>query len=332
MVTAGVFLLIRCCPLLEMSNQALFFITIIGALTAFFAASVAVVQNDLKKVIAYSTCSQLGYRQVIFKRKGVKTMIGNKRSYFSKANATELLIDIMPEKSEYVKKFSHLNKEIKYNIKNEFKEKSVIYLWVNTLNNKTYVGRSINLPSRLDKYFNDKYLNDMSSKMPIFAALLKYGHASFDFYILEEHEGKLATDQLALREDYWVKKVNPSYNLAVILDTFVGENHPRFGMSVLQEVREKISATLTATLANKVFLQEETQNRRDGAPKKPVYCFNSETKVLEATFPGRRPMARELDINRNIVQSKVDTQSILICEYLGISRSWILRSTPIPPK
>ena len=48
MVTAGVFLLIRCCPLLEMSNQALFFITIIGALTAFFAASVAIVHNDSK--------------------------------------------------------------------------------------------------------------------------------------------------------------------------------------------------------------------------------------------------------------------------------------------
>lgn len=61
MVTAGVFLLLRSSPLLEMSNQALFFITIIGALTAFFAASVAVVQNDLKKVIAYSTASQLGY-------------------------------------------------------------------------------------------------------------------------------------------------------------------------------------------------------------------------------------------------------------------------------
>lgn len=61
MVTAGVFLLIRSSPLLEMSHQALFLITILGALTAFFAASIAVVQNDLKKVIAYSTASQLGY-------------------------------------------------------------------------------------------------------------------------------------------------------------------------------------------------------------------------------------------------------------------------------
>lgn len=61
MVTAGVFLLIRCGPLLEYSPKALTVIAIIGALTAFFAASVGLVQNDIKKVIAYSTCSQLGY-------------------------------------------------------------------------------------------------------------------------------------------------------------------------------------------------------------------------------------------------------------------------------
>ncbi len=61
MVTAGVFLLIRCSPLLEYTPTALTVITIIGTLTAFFAASVGLVQNDIKKVIAYSTCSQLGY-------------------------------------------------------------------------------------------------------------------------------------------------------------------------------------------------------------------------------------------------------------------------------
>lgn len=61
MVTAGVFLLIRCSPLLEFAPIALTVITIVGALTAFFAATVGVTQNDIKKVIAYSTCSQLGY-------------------------------------------------------------------------------------------------------------------------------------------------------------------------------------------------------------------------------------------------------------------------------
>ena len=61
MVTAGVFVILRSSPLLEYCDIGLFIIVIIGALTTFMAASIGVVQNDLKKVIAYSTCSQLGY-------------------------------------------------------------------------------------------------------------------------------------------------------------------------------------------------------------------------------------------------------------------------------
>jgi NADH-ubiquinone oxidoreductase chain 5 len=61
MVTAGVFLIIRCSPLMEYAPDILIFIIFIGALTAFFAATTGLFQNDLKKVIAYSTCSQLGY-------------------------------------------------------------------------------------------------------------------------------------------------------------------------------------------------------------------------------------------------------------------------------
>lgn len=61
MVTAGVFLIIRSGPLFEGSSLVLTVVTFIGALTAFFAATTGMVQNDLKKVIAYSTCSQLGY-------------------------------------------------------------------------------------------------------------------------------------------------------------------------------------------------------------------------------------------------------------------------------
>jgi len=61
MVTAGVFLIARCSPLFEYSPVALMVVTVFGAMTAFFAATTALVQNDLKRVIAYSTCSQLGY-------------------------------------------------------------------------------------------------------------------------------------------------------------------------------------------------------------------------------------------------------------------------------
>jgi NADH-ubiquinone oxidoreductase chain 5 len=61
MVTAGVFLLARTSPIFEYAPGALLIVTIVGSMTAFFAATTGLLQNDLKRVIAYSTCSQLGY-------------------------------------------------------------------------------------------------------------------------------------------------------------------------------------------------------------------------------------------------------------------------------
>jgi NADH-quinone oxidoreductase subunit L len=61
MVTAGVFMVARMSPLFDLAPVALSVVTIVGATTAFFAATVGLVQNDIKRVIAYSTCSQLGY-------------------------------------------------------------------------------------------------------------------------------------------------------------------------------------------------------------------------------------------------------------------------------
>jgi len=61
MVTAGVFMVARLSPIFEHAPNALQFVTLIGAMTAFFAATIGLVQNDIKRVIAYSTCSQLGY-------------------------------------------------------------------------------------------------------------------------------------------------------------------------------------------------------------------------------------------------------------------------------
>jgi len=61
MVTAGVFLIVRCSPLFEYAPNVLILVTFVGAITAFFAATSGAFQNDLKRVIAYSTCSQLGY-------------------------------------------------------------------------------------------------------------------------------------------------------------------------------------------------------------------------------------------------------------------------------
>ena len=61
MVTAGVFLIIRCSPIFEFSPEVLFIVVLLGSMTCFFAGTIGLVQNDAKKIIAYSTCSQLGY-------------------------------------------------------------------------------------------------------------------------------------------------------------------------------------------------------------------------------------------------------------------------------
>lgn len=61
MVTAGVFLLIRCSPILEYAPRVLVLIAVWGGITAFVSGTIGAVQNDIKKIIAYSTCSQLGY-------------------------------------------------------------------------------------------------------------------------------------------------------------------------------------------------------------------------------------------------------------------------------
>ena len=61
MVTAGVFMVARCAPLFSLSHTAMTVVAVTGAVTAFFAGTIGLVQNDIKRVIAYSTISQLGY-------------------------------------------------------------------------------------------------------------------------------------------------------------------------------------------------------------------------------------------------------------------------------
>jgi NADH-ubiquinone oxidoreductase chain 5 len=61
MVTAGIFLMIKCSCFYEYTNILMYLIIFIGSLTSFFSATVGLFQNDIKKIIAYSTCSQLGY-------------------------------------------------------------------------------------------------------------------------------------------------------------------------------------------------------------------------------------------------------------------------------
>jgi NADH-quinone oxidoreductase subunit L len=88
MVTAGVFMVARLSPLFELAPIALGFVAIIGATTAFFAATVGLVQTDIKRVVAYSTCSQLGY---MFAAEGVGAYSAGMFHLFTHASFKALL-------------------------------------------------------------------------------------------------------------------------------------------------------------------------------------------------------------------------------------------------
>lgn len=233
--------------------------------------------------------------------------------------------DIVPE--NHVEMFDNLTPEQKYIMKSKYKNKAVIYLWLNKLNGKCYIGSTVNLSSRLANYFDSYYLNNNKDKMAICAALLQYGYTNFNLYVLETFTELITRHQLLIREDYFVSLVKPSYNIAAILNTFVGENHPRFGKSVSQEVKDKISKTLTG----RKLSQEAIENHRKGAAayKKPVYCYNFFTKEFVADFESIRSMARSLDMGHISIQRKIGNNKPFNCVYKGVPQTWVLYLKPI---
>jgi NADH:ubiquinone oxidoreductase subunit 4 (subunit M) len=131
MVTAGVYLLIRLSPIFSITPITLTLVSIIGALTAFFAASSGLVQNDVKRVIAYSTSSQLGF---------IPTNILFSNSFnFNNSNNNKTNHDILP--INFIKKYTNITESEFYNIKTEYKNIPLIYAWYNTINGKLSVGK-----------------------------------------------------------------------------------------------------------------------------------------------------------------------------------------------
>nr|BBQ09639.1 group I intronic ORF [Volvocales sp. NrCl902] len=160
--------------------------------------------------------------------------------------------------------------------------------------------------------------------MPVCGALLKYGVTSFALYILEVVPVANVAN-LPYREDYWHRLLKPSYNVAPILDQFVGQNHPHLGKPKSQEVCDKISATLTG----RKLSDDHIESIRKGARKKAVFCYDFGTKQLVTIFDGIRPMSREVGQTYEAVRRKVDSHKPFSCIYNGISCTWILSSFPL---
>jgi group I intron endonuclease len=215
-------------------------------------------------------------------------------------------------------------------IKNKYAGISVIYLWYNKITGKTYVGGTVNLLRRLENYMASTYIIRTKEHMPICAALFKYGVSNFELYILETISQDYISN-LVPREEFWVQNVNPSYNVAAVMDRFVGANHPRFGKSVSVEVRNKISDTLTGRKLSALH----RENISNGQKKKAIYCYDYDTGYFVTEFVGIRPMCRLLRLsNITLVQRKLDNNKPFVVYYKGIKCTWRLtsRKTPTSPR
>lgn len=161
-----------------------------------------------------------------------------------------------------------------------------------------YVAKTTNLFNRLSKYFNDKYINDMSSKMAICQSIKKYGYTPFHFYILEECDNSVTRILLAQKEYDWFKKINPSYN---IQDILIPTYNKYTNWSIIsQETKNKISKTLTG----RKLTHNTISNLSKGAHKTPVYCYDFMIRNFVTEFEGLRIMARELGLSGTILMSR----------------------------
>jgi hypothetical protein len=326
LVTAGVYLLVR----LHIHDET--FVIIVGCLTAFMAGVFGATQSDLKRVIAYSTCSQLGWTNT--------TAIGLAFGLLINIDlAHTVCIDyllgfclISPQARtvpdikplQYVDYYDNLCTQSVRDIKRKYKQIPVIYLWRNKVNQKSYVGHTNNFAKRLENYCSVPYLLRTKKFMRICAALFELTNNQFELYILETFTS-YNKPTLLIREDFWAKNLKPSYNVAQILDPFVGVNHPRAGKTVSQEVRNKISTTLSG----RVLTTVHKVNISLAQKRQAIYCYNYHSGNFVTSFVSIREMCRQLSLASTVqVLRKVNNGKPFHTVYNGTSHTWRIYYNP----
>jgi group I intron endonuclease len=200
-----------------------------------------------------------------------------------------------------------------YNMKKEIYlenlNKSGIYMLTNKLTNDIYVGQSINLSKRFRNYFNINYIKSKEN-FKINKALIKYGYLNFSITILEYCD----KSNLILREQYYLDKLNPQYNILKVAGSSLNYRHS-------EETKAKISKTLkeiymqkkyssisskNKTLFNteKLKYTEETYIKIKNQQRNTIFIYekcSSKGFELIGSFVSARRAAKFLDISGNTV-------------------------------
>jgi len=250
---------------------------------------------------------------------GDKSIDTGELSFINKDNLSPI-----PLNAEKFNDFSYSGKSI---IKKKYSKIQGIYLWVNNKNNRSYVGKSINLYLRFSKYLSPSYIKNNKTKMAICSAISKYEIDSFTFYVLETFDrDKVSQKYLSEKENFWYQNIKPSYNIQSIINPFSGMNHYRFGTKLSQELKSKISKTLKGRLVS----EAKKVNHILGANKKGVFCFDWETGSYLMEFEGIRIMMRALNIKYiEAIRSKIDKNKPLVVTINGENKKLLIKSSKL---
>ncbi len=240
--------------------------------------------------------------------------------------------DLLP--TNYVERFDNLTSIVRYNIKQKYKQTAVIYLWFNKTNGRCYVGKTINLKSRLENYMDSHYLKKVQRTMPISGAILKYGILNFELFILEVIPSE-SIHELSHREFHWYHVLKPSYN--VNLD-FLSQTSTQFGRQVSLEARQQASAAMKGRIITPEWRQKISDSLK-GRPvseagriqlyesstsRKTIYCYDFDSNKLLFVYVGIQFMARtaEFPISVKTIQRKLDKNEEHFCNVKGQSYKW----------
>lgn len=208
------------------------------------------------------------------------------------------------------------------------KNKAAVYRWVNNINNKTYVGSSINLTVRLYKYYSIKHLTKY--KTPIHNALLKYGFENFTLEIIEYCEEGINP---IVREQYYFGLLNPEYNVLGKAGSSLG--FFRNNRKVSEETKKNLSLAAAGWILTEedkkkisdarkgIRLSDETRAKLSTAATAlrgvPVTVKNLNTNE-ELEFTSLTDAGKSIGVSRTTVRKYLDTGKPVKNQYIVVTK------------
>lgn len=198
--------------------------------------------------------------------------------------------------STYVKVYENA-KESKAEILKTYQNKTIIYMWFNTITGKVYVGSGINGYKRLRSYYQLSVLNQ---KTVIYKSILKYGHENFSLIILEicGDTNAVSKESYLKREQFYIDwafqiYVDKVYNILTVAGSSLGYQHNAESLAIMSEIKSKEKNPMYGKPKSAEFMYHATKNR-DGA-NNPMFGKTKSEETLDKT----RKMIYVYDVKDN---------------------------------